>query len=300
MTNPLAAALLRYTDRHTGESPYPTPIDGVGVMRSDRPKPPIHMLLRPCLCIVAQGMKWATIGGTVLQYRAGQALVMGVETPSIGRVVEASPGAPCLVLAIELDLAILSGVADELGQGRHPGGGPSRAVFVADFQGPLSDCALRVVRLLDTPEAVGALYPGLMKEICYWLLSGPHGGDIARLVLKNSPSERIVRALNTLRGRFRERVRIEELAEVAHMSASAFHRQFKALTSLAPLQYQKQLRLLEARRLILSAGRNAETAAFEVGYESPSQFSREYARMFGAPPKRDLVRVGESGWKAAA
>jgi transcriptional regulator GlxA family with amidase domain len=130
-----------------------------------------------------------------------------------------------------------------------------------------------------------------MREICYWLLTGPHGGDVARLTLRNSPSQRVIAALHSLRGRFRETVRVEELAELAHMSASAFHRQFKALTSLTPVQYQKQLRLLEARRLIFAAGLSAEAAAFEVGYESASQFSREYARMFGAPPKRDLHRL---------
>jgi transcriptional regulator GlxA family with amidase domain len=130
-----------------------------------------------------------------------------------------------------------------------------------------------------------------MREICYWLLTGPHGGDIARLTLKSSPSQPLIRAVHDLRRRFREMVRIEELAAIARLSPSAFHRQFKALTLLAPLQYQKQLRLLEARRLMVSRAFKVEAAAFEVGYESPSQFSREYARMFGAPPKRDLQRL---------
>jgi AraC-like DNA-binding protein len=300
MTETLAAVLLRFTDRQDGESPYSTPIEGVGVMRSDRPKPPAHRLLSPALCIVAQGAKWATVGDAVLEYRAGQALVIAVDTPSVGRVVEASPGAPCLVLAIGLDLAVLRDVAGELGAQASPDDAPGRAVFVTDFQGPLSDCALRLARLLERPEALAALYPGIMREICYWLLAGPHGGDIARLALKNSPSERVVRALNTLRTRFREPVRVEELAEVAHMSAAVFYRRFKALTALAPLQYQKQLRLLEARRLMQSAGRNAEAAAFDVGYKSASQFSREYARMFGRPPKRDVSRRGESDLASAA
>lgn len=138
------------------------------------------------------------------------------------------------------------------------------------------------------PKAIPTLYPVIMREVCYWLLTGPHGGDIARLALANGPSQRVINAMHSLRSRFKEAVRIEELAAIAQLSASAFHRQFKTLTSLTPLQYQKQLRLLEARRLMISRAVNVETASFEVGYESPSQFSREYARMFGAPPKRDM------------
>jgi AraC-like DNA-binding protein len=287
----LAEAMLRYTERSPGESPYMTAIDRMAIVRSDHPKPPQHMIFRPSMCIVAQGAKWATFGGTQLEYRAGQALVIGVETPSIGQVVEASPGEPCLVLAFELDLTIMRSVAEELDAPPRPSGEPGRGVLVTDFQGPLADCALRLVRLLDTPRAIPALAPIIMREICYWLLTGPHGGDIARMTLANSPSRPVMNALNSLRHRFREAVRIEELAAIAGMSLSAFHRQFKALTSMTPLQYQKQLRLLEARRLMVSGAVNVETASFEVGYESPSQFSREYARMFGAPPKRDAIAL---------
>jgi AraC-like DNA-binding protein len=287
----LAEALLRYTDKQPGESPFRTAIDGLAILRSDHPKPPTHMISRPSMCIVAQGAKWAMSGGTRLEYRAGQALVVGVETPSTGRVFEASPGAPCLVLAFELDLAIVRSVAEGLEVPPKASGEPGRGVFVTDFQGPLADCALRLVRLLDTPKAIPTLYPVIMREICYWLLTGPHGGDVARLTLANSPSQPVIGAMHSLRSRFREVVRIEELAAIAQMSASAFHRHFKALTSLTPLQYQKQLRLLEARRLMISSAVNVEAAAFQVGYESPSQFSREYARMFGAPPKWDAKQM---------
>ena len=286
MVTELAKALLRYTDSHPGESPFMTPI--LAILRSDHPKPPSHMISRPAVCIVAQGAKWATFGDQRLEYREGQALVVGVETPSIGRVVEASPGKPCLVLAFELDLAIMRSVAEGLDNPPRASGKPGRGVFVSDFQGPLADCALRLVRLLDTPKAIPTLYPLIMREICYWLLIGPHGGEVARIALANSPSQRVISAMHSLRSRFRETVRMDDLAQIARMSTSAFHRQFKALTSLTPLQYQKQLRLLEARRLMVSRALNVEAAAFEVGYESPSQFNREYARMFGAPPKRDL------------
>jgi len=294
MPDPLVEALLRYTERHPGESPFMTAIEGMAIMRSDHPKPPSHMLSRPAMCNVAQGAKWGMFGGNRLEYRAGQALVIGVETPSIGRVVEATPGEPCLVLAFELDLAIVRSVAEGLDAPPRASGEPGRGVFVTDFQGPLADCALRLVRLLDTPQAIPTLYPIIMREICYWLLTGPHGGEVARMTLANGPSQRVINAMHTLRTRFTEAIRVEELASIAQMSPSAFHRQFKALTSMTPLQYQKQLRLLEARRLMISTAFNVETACFQVGYESPSQFSREYARMFGIPPKRDAKQMRAS------
>lgn len=283
--------MLRYTERQPGQSPFETAMDRMVIMRSDHPKPPSHMIFRPSMCIVAQGAKWATFGGDQLVYRAGQALVIGVETPSIGRVVEASSGEPCLVLAFELDLAIMRSVAVDLDFPPRSSMEPGRGVLVTDFQGPLADCALRLVRLLDTPSAITALYPVIMREICYWLLTGPHGGDIARLTLLNSPSRPVINALHNLRDRFRETIRVEELAAIARLSASAFHRQFKALTAMTPLQYQKQLRLLEARRLMVSNALNVETASFQVGYESPSQFSRDYSRMFGESPKRNATAM---------
>ena len=287
----LVQAILRYTARQPGESPFMTEIDRMMIMRSDHPKPPSHLIFRPSMCVVAQGAKWATFGGDRLEYRQGEALVIGVETPSVGRVVEASPGEPCLVLAFELDLAIMRSVAEALDPPPHLSGEAGCGVLVTDFRGPLADCALRLIRLLDSPKAISVLYPIIMREICYWLLTGPHGGDIARLTLANSLSRPVMHALHSLRDRFRETVRIEELAAIARLSASAFHRQFETLTSMTPLQYQKQLRLLEARRLMVSTAISAETACFEVGYESPSQFSREYSRMFGASPKRDAIAM---------
>jgi AraC-like DNA-binding protein len=291
MSDQLTEAVLRYTDRQDGLSPFATAIDSVFILRSDHPKPPAHRISKPAMCIVAQGAKWATFGDNRFEYRAGQALVVGVEAPSFGRVIEASPSKPCLVLVIGLDLATMRGVAEELDAPPEPSGDICRGVFVTDFQGPLEDCALRLVRLLDTPKAIPTLYPMIMREICYWLLTGPHGGEIARMSLANSPSERVMSAMSSLRERFSGPVRIEDLASIAQMSPSAFHRQFKALTSLTPLQYQKHLRLLEARRLLISSAVNVEAAAFEVGYESPSQFSREYSRLFGASPKRDAKQM---------
>lgn len=291
MSEQLAQAIHHYTDRQADKNVVATAIEGLYFLRSDHPKPPAHMIFRPAVCVVAQGAKWASFGDKRLEYRAGEALVVGVETPSVGRVAEASPGKPCLVLALELDVAIMRSVAEDIDvPPPTPKGETARGIFVTDFRGPLEECALRLVRLLDTPKAIPTLFPVIMREMCYWLLAGPHGGDVARMISVNGPPQRVIEAIRNLRGRFNETVRIEELAAIAQMSPSALHRHFKALTSLTPLQYQKRLRLLEARRLLISGAVNAETACFQVGYESPSQFSREYSRMFGAPPKRDATQ----------
>lgn len=289
MSQQLIEAIVDYTDRQTGDSPYTTPISDVLIIRSDRVKRPVHRVFTPAICIVAQGAKWAMFGDSRFEYRAGEALIVGVEAPSLGRVTQASRDKPCLVLAITLDLAIMRSVAQNLDSIKQVNTGNVKGVLVTDFQGPLSDCALRIVRMFDTPEAVPTLYPLVMQEICYWLLTGLHGVEIAQMTLANHPSGRIKEAVDQLRERFAESVSLDELAAVARLSPSAFHRQFKMLTSLTPLQYQKQLRLLEARRLMASQGFNVEKAAFSVGYESQSQFSREYSRMFGEPPRRHLM-----------
>jgi AraC-like DNA-binding protein len=283
----LADALHRWTERSGGDSPFATPIEGVFVMRSDSPKPPSHFVQQPSVCVVAQGAKWALFGGGQLAYRAGQALVIAVDTPSTGRVVRASSDEPCLVLAFALDLATLRDVAAAMPAAPQPAGKRGRGVLVTDFDGPLADCALRLVRLFDTPAAISVLYPSLMREICYWLLAGPQAGEVAHLALAGSPARPLIAALQVIGEGFRRTLRVEELARIARLSPSAFHRHFRTLTGLAPLQYQKRLRLLEARRLMVAGPATAEEAAFAVGYESASQFSRDYARLFGAPPKRD-------------
>ncbi|WP_454732252.1 MULTISPECIES: AraC family transcriptional regulator N-terminal domain-containing protein [Cupriavidus] len=293
LPNALLDAVTRYTDAQTGASPFATAIDGLTILRSNREKPPSLLIFKPALCIVVQGAKWTTFGDKRFDYRAGQALIVSVEAPAFGRVVEASPDKPYLGVAIEFDLAIMRDVMEALDAPPQASGEARSGVFVTDFDGPLADCALRMVRLLATPRAIPMLHPLLMREISYWLLTGPHGGEIARLALANSHAQRVIGAIHALRERFAQPVRIEELALTAQMSPSAFHRQFKALTSMTPLQYQKQLRLLEARRLMAADAANVETAAFQVGYESPSQFSREYARMFGSPPRRDVAALRE-------
>ena len=289
MNRDLAKAVKRYTDTHDGQSPFRTAVAGLTILRSDQETRPNRLIFKPALCITVQGAKSALFGEHRFRYGAGQALLVSVEMPGFGTVLEASPSEPFLGLILELDIAIMRKVIDELAA--PPASSPqvSKAICVADFDGPLADCALRMVRLLDIPNAIPVLYPAIMREMCYWLLTGPQGGDVVRMTLANPHTERVVNAIHSLRDRFAEPVRIEELASMAGMSPSAFHRQFKAVTAMTPLQYQKQLRLLEARRLMISEAVNVESAAYRVGYVSPSQFSREYSRMFAMSPRRDAV-----------
>ena len=289
MPNPLIEAVHRFTNNQSGASPFATAVAGLTILRSDREKPPNHVLFRPALCIVVQGAKWVMFGDRRFDYRAGQAVVISVEMPLLGRVAEASPGEPYLGVIIEFDLPIMREVLAGLDTPPEPASDPEPGLFVADLDEPLTDCTLRLVRLLDTPAAIPFLRPLIMREVCYWLLAGPHGAEIARLALANDHAHRIIHAIHELRDRFAEPVRIEALAAAAGLSGSTFHRQFKAITSMTPLQYQKNLRLLEARRLLMADAANVEAAALQVGYESPSQFSREYSRMFGAPPRRDIA-----------
>lgn len=296
MSETLAEAVTRHTVGTPTEAPsdtdiHRTSVPGLTLLRSPQGRRPHHLIHKPALCVVVQGSKWTVFGDERMDYGAGQALVVSIEMPAFGRVAEASPSRPYLGMVVEFDLGIMREVMETLDPQPSTTCEVNRGVFVTDFDGPLADCALRMVRLLDTPGAIPALHPLIMREVCYWLLTGPHGGEVASVALGGSHTESIIRAIHVLRDDFAQPVRIEELAEKARMSPSAFHRQFKQITSMTPLQYQKQLRLLEARRLMLTDEASAETAAYEVGYGSASQFSREYARMFGAPPRRDVMRM---------
>lgn len=288
MGESLGDLVWRYTEAQPGQSPFSTCVEGLTILRSDRQRRANHLLYKPALCITVQGSKTATFGNQCHRYSTGQALLVSVEIPGFGTVTEASPDKPYLGVILELDLAILHAVASELAKPPKPSESCGCGVFVTNFDGPLNDCTLRIVRLLDTPSAIPVLYPAIMREISYWLLSGPHSGEVVRMTLSNSHEHRILQTIHWLRDHFAKSIRIGDLAAIAQLSPSAFHRQFKAVTSMTPLQYQKQLRLLEARRLMTADAANVEHAAFRVGYESPSQFSREYGRMFGMSPRRDV------------
>ena len=291
MLGELVDIIARYTAAKGGPGPFATEVNGLTLLRSDREKRPDHMVIKPALCVVVQGAKWTAFGNKRYEYRAGQALVVSIEMPALGSITEATPAKPYLSLVIEFDLGVMREVMGELADPPAPGAEIGGGVRVTTFDGAIADCALRMVRLLETPAAIPTIAPLIMRELCYWLLTCPDSGPIAQIALATTHAQRVIGAIHGLRTRFAEPFPLKDLAANAHLSLSAFHRQFKALTSMTPLQYRKQLRLLEARRLMTSGAANAETAARAVGYESASQFSRDYSRMFGTPPRRDIASL---------
>ncbi|HVW92162.1 MAG TPA: AraC family transcriptional regulator [Devosia sp.] len=287
MDGALKNAVTRYIDLHGGaDGLYETAIAGLALMRSSREAMPHHVLYRPALCVVVQGRKQVALGDHVLDYGEMQSLVVSLEMPALGHVTEASPGRPYYGINLDFDIALLAEVLEQVGPVARPGRATRPALFVGAVDGPLAEGMLRLIRLLETPAAIPVLGPAALREIYYWLLTGPDGAAIARLALAEGNTQRIARAMTLLRDNFTRPIRVAELAEAAGMSPSSFHEHFKALTAMTPLQYQKQLRLLEAQRLLVAGDIDAARAAYRVGYESASQFSREYARMFGAPPAR--------------
>jgi AraC-like DNA-binding protein len=295
MPSALANALTQYIDAHGGgEGLFATAIDGLVLIRKTDRLLPSHAIYRPCLCVVAQGAKQVTFGNEVLDYDELQCLILSLDLPVIGRVTRASAAEPYLAIALEFDVQTLRAVMEDLENPPQPTDGVGPAIFVDTMVPPLTDCMLRLIRMLDTPNAIPVLYAALMREICFWLLTGANGGEVCKLGLPDSHTRRIADAIYLLRDDFARPIRVQELAAAARMSLSSFHQHFKTLTSMTPLQYQKQLRLLEARRLMTADGANVSSAAYQVGYESASQFSREYSRMFGAAPKRDAMELRAS------
>ncbi|QQM29523.1 AraC family transcriptional regulator [Martelella lutilitoris] len=288
MTDRLAERAERLTRENTRDGVYETGIDGFCLLRFTEANKASHTIHKPALCFVLQGEKWTMFGNRRYDYRAGQALVASVTMPGSSRVVAASLDAPYLAAVVELDPDAMLAVLENMDDPPLPSGGSAVAAHVIDCAPALAASVSRALDLAENPEEAAILYPGIMREICYRLLRGPNGGDIARILLGPGHKRGVIEAIHVLRKRYAEPVRVEELATIARLSPSAFHRQFKAITGMTPLQYQKQTRLVEARRMMLSEGENAEAAAFAVGYESASQFSREYARAFGAPPRRDI------------
>lgn len=267
-----------------------TPVPGLAVVRAAAPTAPFRALYHPVVCVVAQGAKRVMSGDAVHDFGAGQSLIVGIDVPVTAQVVTASPEAPYLAAAVDLDWAILREVIDaaDAAPAAEP---PAPGILVGAPDAALADCMARLLRLTGEPAAVAVLRPLLLRELHFRLLQGPHGATLRRGARLDGRAAGVARAIRRLRDGFAEAIMVEELAAAAGMSLSTFHLHFKTATGLTPLQFQKQLRLLEARRLLASGAASAERAAYAVGYESPTQFSREYARMFGAPPKRDAAHL---------
>ncbi len=287
MTQALSRAIWQYANVHANaEGLAATPLQGVGLMRAYAPTGIMKSIYKPLVCLILQGAKRVMVGQGTYDFAAGQSAIVSADVPVVSRITQASRAEPYLALAIELDTTVLLDLSAQIG-GPNDAGAAIPAVLIDDTDAAVADCALRLVRLLDRTEAIPLLQPSIVRELHYWLLAGRHGRAVRGLAHTDGATHRVARAVAMLRSEFDRPLRIERLAAVASMSSSSFHHHFRAVTSLSPLQFQKQLRLIEARRRMLSDGLSASRAAFEVGYESVSQFTREYGRMFGVPPGRD-------------
>jgi AraC-like DNA-binding protein len=280
--------------RHVSKDGFhATPIERVTLVRSSTETMPMPNVYRPQMCLVVQGRKDVTLGDRVFRYAPGRYGVVTYDLPAIGRVVEAAPTNPYLCLYLDFDPVMLGHLASRVPP---PQGAASAPIgkTVSDASAGLLDAALRLLRLLDDPAALPVLAPLAEQEILYRLLAGPDGARMRHITSGQGRVAQVGRAIAWIGKNFRERFSIERLAAEVGMSSSSLHEHFRAVTSMTPLQFQKQLRLQDARSLMLVDDIDVATAALRVGYESPSQFSREYRRHFGESPARDIARLRAS------
>ncbi|UAK23142.1 AraC family transcriptional regulator [Sphingomonas nostoxanthinifaciens] len=285
------ARMRAIAERHGNGARQDTPLPRVAVHVGCTMTKPTPGVYEPALCLVLQGAKQILIGDRTLRYDPASYFIATIDLPACGWVVEASPARPYVAVSMKLDRSTLSSLILDV-----PGGseGETAGFAVSAVTPDLLDAWSRLLALLDRPEDVPVLAPIHEREILYRLLRGPQGGVLRQIARSDSRLSQIRQAIGWIRAHFDRTLRVEQLADLAGMSPASFHRHFKAATAMSPLQYQKTLRLQEARRLLVSGG-DAARAAHMVGYESASQFSREYARMFGAPPARDAGRLRETG-----
>lgn len=282
----LLEAIRRHAQVHAGSNGIAaTPIPGLTTVRATAPSGLVHAISRPLACLVLQGSKHVTMSMQAFDFAAGDSLLITADVPTVSQITRASATAPYLSLVLELDAGVIADLAAQM----HAAGGADHApVRVQPTDAEVADVALRLMHLLDRPASVPVLQAQLVREMHYWLLAGRHGAAIRRLGWPDGHAQRIARAVAVLRAEFMQPLPVERLAAAAGMSSSSFHQHFRSITSLSPLQFQKQLRLIEARRLMQAEGMGASGAAFAVGYESVAQFTREYGRLFGLPPIRDI------------
>jgi AraC-like DNA-binding protein len=267
------------------------PQRGVFFYRSSSPGGPTHGVLEPSLCVIAQGSKDVLLGEKRFHYNPAHYLISTVGVPVAGQIVRATPAEPYLSFRLVLDPAIVTAVITECGADGRRGESSETAVDVSQLEMNLFDAVLRLVRLTDSAHDYRVLGPLVTREIIYRLLMGAQGNRLRHLAAFGGHSNRMVRAVDKLKQQFDKPMSVEDLARETGMSVSSFHSHFKAVTSMSPLQFQKQLRLQEARRLMLAEDLDAGEAGYRVGYDDPSHFSREYKRHFGESPMRDVERL---------
>jgi len=271
--------------RHCGGDITPTAVPRLALFRSSVTTALSPAMSSPLFCVLARGRKRIFLGHEEFRYDPNSYLVASLDLPVSGQVIEA----PCLGMTLALDPAMLAALLLEM----PPGGGArsaTKAIAVNPLEDDLLNPLLRLLRLLDRPGDIPMLAPLIEREMLYRLLCGPRREMLRQLALPSSQLSQISRAINLIRHRYDKTIRVDELARIAGMSPTSLHRHFRAVTAMSPLQFQKRIRLHEARRMLLSQKLDAASVSFDVGYESPSQFSREYRRLFGAPPGRDAAQ----------
>lgn len=267
------------------------PLPGLRLARASHPTPPLSGIFQPALCFVAQGAKQAMLGREIFHYNPGNYLLYTIDLPLTAQVIEATPERPYLGIRLHLDPALVTTVLLEYESETIRCEERMRAVDVCPIEAELFDTAVRLIRLTTNPVAMQLLGPLITREIIFRLLESGQAGRLGFLRKAGRETRRISLAIERLRANFNQPLRIEDLARELGMSVSGFHHHFKSVTLMSPLQFQKQLRLQEARRLMLSEGLDAASAGFQVGYEDPAYFSRDYKKLFGAPPQRDISRL---------
>jgi AraC-like DNA-binding protein len=290
----LAETIARWT---TDCEVLQTEIPGLTFFHHNHPTEPGNGLHEPSVCVVARGAKKIHLEDETFIYDANNYLIASVHMPTIYQVISATPDEPYLGLLFKFDMRELSQLMIDSNLPAPRTKTIERAMATGKMTLPLLGAIQRLASLLDEPENIPILAPMLHREILFRLLNGEQGARLRKIASAGSRSHQVARAIDWLKGNFSEQLRVEDLAEMANMSPSSFHSHFRSMTSLSPLQYQKHLRLQEARRIMLAENLDATSAAFRVGYESSSQFSREYSRLFGAPPLRDVsqLRQGATG-----
>lgn len=282
--------LRQLVSRHAHNSHGPTAIDGLTITATDAPTSPRAGVAEPSLGLVVQGRKRTLSGDRVFNYAAGEFLIAQLDLPVTGQVTEASAGCPFLGVGIRIEPQEIAAMLLETAAS---GGTPARApgIAVAHAGAPLLDALSHLAGLLDSPQDVPVLAPLYRREVLWRLLTGPQGTVVREIGLADGNLAHITRTVRWIRDHHDDPIRVEQLASLAGMSESTFHRHFRAVTRMTPIQYQKALRLQEARLALVSGGRDVAEVAHAVGYDSASQFSREYRRLFGAPPGRDAQRI---------
>ncbi|MES2176937.1 MAG: AraC family transcriptional regulator [Gemmatimonadota bacterium] len=287
--------LVQRLSRHTrSDGRHETTIPELLFYRFSEPTAPAIVLQEPAVYVVVQGRKQVIVGDETYIYDPTQYLAVAVSLPALGNVLEASPEEPYLCMTLTVDPRELAALIVETGRSAPSDDHDGRALYVSALRAPLLEAFLRLVRLLDAPEEIPVLTPLILRELSFRLLQSEQFGRLAQIAIGDGRLKRVAGAIAWIKQHYAAPLRVEDLAKRVNMSPSALHGHFKSVVAMSPIQYQKRLRLQEARRLLLSEETSAEAVAREVGYVSASQFSREYVRLFGEPPRRDAQRMRDA------